>query len=537
MLYFAPWKIVAVVLVCVAGLIFTAPNFLSRETAQSLPDWMPGNQINLGLDLQGGSHLLLEVDSATVVRERLESLTDSIRSELRSARIGYLGLGVEGDAVTFRVCEPDQQAPAVKLVRDLSTLVGGNALTGGTPDIEVSAGEEGRVAVRLTEAAILERRSTAVEQSIEIVRRRIDELGTREPSIQRQGEDRILVQVPGLDDPQRLKSVLGKTAKMVFRMVDATTDPAEARRGRVPPGSDLLPSDDTLADGSPSQFFVVRKRVLVGGDSLVDAQPTFQQGEPVVSFRFDSVGAKKFADATRDNVGRPFAIVLDGKVISAPVIREPILGGSGIISGSFTVETARDLALLLRAGALPAPLEIVEERTVGPSLGADSVRAGEYAAMIAFVLVIVYMGLAYGLFGIAANIALIANLFLIFGALSLLQATLTLPGIAGIVLTIGMAVDANVLVFERIREEVRAGKTPFAAMEAGYQRAFGTIYDANLTTLIAAVILFTMGSGPVKGFAVTLGIGIITSVFTAIVVTRLLLVTWLRRTRPALLPV
>jgi len=537
MLHFAPWKVVLIVLVCLAGLGFTGPNFLDRETAERLPAWLPHKQINLGLDLQGGSHLLLEVDTRAVLRERLEALTEAIRAELRDKRIGYVGLGVQGESVQFRVREAGQTEAAVRAVRDLAVPVDAGLLSAGTQDIEVTNGPDGAVVAVLSEAAIAERQRSAVEQSIEIVRRRIDELGTREPSIQRQGESRILVQVPGLDDPQRLKAVLGKTAKMVFRMVDVSVTPEEGARGRVPLGSDLLESDARRPDGSPDQQYVVRKRVLVGGDSLVDAQPTFQQGEPVVSFRFDSVGAKRFADATRENVGRPFAIVLDGRVISAPVIREPILGGSGIISGSFTVESARDLALLLRAGALPAPLDVVEERTVGPALGADSIRAGQIAAISAFVLVVVFMVLAYGLFGLAANTALIVNLFLLTGALSVLQATLTLPGIAGIVLTIGMAVDANVLVFERIREEVRAGKSPFAAMEAGYQRAFGTIFDANLTTLIAAVILFAMGSGPVKGFAVTLGIGIVTSVFTAVVVTRLLLVFWLRRTRPAALPI
>ncbi len=335
-----------------------------------------------------------------------------------------------------------------------------------------------------------------------------------------------------------LKSILGKTAKMVFRLVDLTTSPAEILAGgRTPPGSELLESDERNPDGTPVDMYVVRKRVMVSGDTLVDSAATFQDNMPVVSFRFDSVGAKRFGDATKKNVGKPFAIVLDKRVISAPVIREAIMGGTGIISGNFTVQEVQDLALLLRAGALPAPLKILEERTVGPSLGADSVAAGKIACVIAFIAVMVFMVLSYGLFGLAADIALLINLFLILGTLSILQATLTLPGIAGIVLTIGMAVDANVLVFERIREEIRTGKTPFAAMEAGYQRALGTILDANITTLIAAVILFAMGSGPIKGFAVTLGIGILTSVFTAVVVTRMMLVFWLRRTRPAALPI
>ncbi|HZD26169.1 MAG TPA: protein translocase subunit SecD [Alphaproteobacteria bacterium] len=538
MLYFARWKIILIAILCLAGLAFTLPNFFPKQSLADLPDWLPHKHVNLGLDLQGGSHLLLEVDVDAVIKERLDSLVDSVRQTLRGKHIGYRGLGIENGAVTLEIRDPSEVETAVGLIRDLSSPVSSGPLgVGGGRDIEVSAQEGGRIVVNLTEPAIEARKTSAVKQSIEIVRRRIDELGTREPTIQRQGDERILVQLPGVQDPEHIKEVLGKTAKMVFLMVDVTANPAELKQtGRMPPGDDLLPSDQKGPKGQPERYYVVRKRILVSGEMLVDAQPTFSEGQPVVSFRFDSLGAKRFGDATAANVGKPFAIVLDNKVISAPVIREPILGGSGIISGSFTVQGAQDLALLLRAGALPAPLQILEERTVGPSLGADSVAAGEIASVIAIVFVMGYMLLAYGLFGIAADLALLANLFLIMGALSLLQATLTLPGIAGIVLTIGMAVDANVLVFERIREEVRAGKTPFAAMEAGYRRALGTILDANITTFIAAVILFAMGSGPVRGFAVTLGIGIITSVFTAVTVTRLMLVSWLRRARPQALP-
>lgn len=539
MLYFAKWKIVLIAVVALAGIVFTLPNFVSRETADSLPDWLPHQQINLGLDLQGGSHLLLEVDTAAVVRERLESLVEATRAELRKARIGYTGgLGVsKANRVLVRVRKPADVEKALELVKGLGNPLAPDAFgSGGGQDIEVTE-DGGVIEVVMTEPAIQDRKRAAVEQSIEIVRRRIDETGTREPTIQRQGEDRILIQLPGVKDPDRIKRLLGKTAKMVFRFVDTTTTVADANRGRVPPGSELLEQEPRDGDTGPARQYVVRKRVMVSGESLVDAQPSFDQGRPVVSFRFDSVGAKKFGDATSKNVGRLFAIVLDGKVISAPEIQSPILGGSGIITGGFTVQTANDLAVLLRAGALPAPLKILEERTVGPDLGADSVRAGKIASMLAFVLVMVFMAAAYGLFGLATDIALLINMALIGGALSVLQATLTLPGIAGIVLTIGMAVDANVLVFERIREEVRTGKTPFAAMEAGYQRAVGTIFDANITTLIAAVILFAMGSGPIKGFSITLGIGIVTSVFTAVVVTRMMLVFWLRRTRPVALPI
>ena len=540
MLYFAPWKVALVAILCVLGFAFTIPNFVSEQTAEGLPDWLPHKQVNLGLDLQGGSHLLLEVEAAVVVEERLEALVDSVRPALRGKRIGYRALGQQDNAVTVTIRKPEQMEQALAEIRKLAVPVQANAIAGitGGQDIVVEVVDGNRIKVTLTEEAIRERRRSAIEQSIEIVRRRIDELGTREPTIQRQGDERILVQVPGLQDPERLKSILGKTAKMVFRLVDVTTSPAEILGGaRTPPGSELLESDERTADGGPANMFVVRKRVMVSGDTLVDSSATFQDNMPVVSFRFDSVGAKRFGDATAKNVGRPFAIVLDRRVISAPVIREPILGGTGIISGSFTVQEVQDLSLLLRAGALPAPLKILEERTVGPALGADSIAAGKIACIIAFVAVMIFMVLSYGIFGLFADVALILNLFLIMGALSILQATLTLPGIAGIVLTIGMAVDANVLVFERIREEVRTGKTPFAAMEAGYQRAVGTIFDANITTFIAAVILFVMGSGPIKGFSVTLGIGIITSVFTAVVVTRLMLVFWLRRTRPVALPI
>lgn len=539
MLYFDKWKIILVALICVTGVLFSVPNFFDRQTTQSWPGWLPNQQVNLGLDLQGGAHLLFQVEVDAVVEERLENLVDGIRTVLREERIGYRGLGVDGDAATLTLRDPAQRELAMGQIGTLATTLAINPLTGvgGGSDIEVLTRGEDGIAVVLTEDAVVEARRSAVEQSVEIVRNRIDELGTREPSIQRQGDDRILVQVPGENDPQRIIDIVGTTAQMDFKLVDVTTSPADGLRGRIPPGSELLPSSEKLSDGTAAEYFVVRKRTMVSGDSLVDAQPSFQDGQPVVSFRFDSVGAKKFGDATRKNVGRPFAIVLDDEVISAPVIREPILGGSGVISGSFTVQGVNDLATLLRAGALPAPLSVLEQRAVGPSLGADSIAAGQIACIIAFLAVMVFMGMAYGIFGLVANLALIINVFIIMGALSALQATLTLPGIAGIVLTIGMAVDANVLVFERIREEINTGKTPFAAMEAGYQRAIGTILDANVTTFIAAVILFTMGSGPVKGFAVTLGIGILTSVFTAVMVSRMVLVTWLRRSRPVALPI
>ncbi len=537
MLLFSRWKIIFILVAVLGGVMFAAPNLLTSQQAASLPTWLPHKQINLGLDLQGGSHLLLEVELDAVIRERLEVRIDDVRGALRGARIGYTGLGVSGKAITVRIRKPEQLTEALALLEAMAVPMAPSMLGGSSgKDIEISQIGNDKLSLKFTDAAIADRRRKAVEQSIEIVRRRIDETGTREPTIQRQGDDRILIQLPGVDDPDRIKRLLGKTAKMTFHLIDSSVSPREAELGRLPPGSMLMYEDQPNPE-IPAEPYVVRKRVVVSGDTLVDSQPTFEQGSPVVSFRFDSQGGRKFGDVTKANIGNRLAIILDGKVISAPVIRSAIMGGSGIISGSFSVAAANDLALLLRAGALPAPLKILEERSVGPDLGADSVRAGKIAAAIGFAAVVVFIAIYYGLFGIAANVALFANMAMIAGALSLMQATLTLPGIAGIVLTIGMAVDANVLIFERIREEARSGKTPFAAVEAGYRRAYGTIMDANITTLIAAVILFGLGSGPVKGFAVTLGIGIVTSVFTAFTVTRLLIATWLRRKRPDQLPI
>jgi len=529
MVHFQKWKIVLVLAVCALGLIYAAPNLLGRDTvsgwAESLPRWLPVQQVNLGLDLQGGSHLLLRVEVDAVVQERLTSLVDGLRTELRAARIGYTGLGVQDGAVTFTLRDPADRTQALEIAEGLDE------------DLTVEVGDGDRVTARFSEEALQELQDSAVAQSIEIVRRRIDELGTNEPLIQRQGPSRIVVQLPGVNDPERVKDLLGQTARLTFHLLDEDTSPSQARSGNLPPGSVLLPGREVGPDGEPVQEYVVRRRVMVSGEALTDAQPTFQQGQPVVSFSFDSAGGRRFGDVTSDNVGRRLAIVLDSEVISAPVIRSPILGGSGVIEGGFTVDTANDLALLLRAGALPAPLTVLEERTVGPGLGADSIAAGKAASIIGFVGVIVFMTLSYGLFGIFANIALIFNLALILAVLSSLQATLTLPGIAGIVLTVGMAVDANVLIFERIREEVRNGRSPISAIDAGYGRALTTIVDANVTTLIAAILLFAFGSGPIKGFAVTLSIGILSSMFTAIMVTRLQVVTWLRRTRPKAVPI
>jgi len=533
MLHFERWKIALIALVTLAGIFFTAPNFLPKGALSGL-SFLPQKQINLGLDLRGGSYMLLQVDTASVSRDRLQQLVNDVRKALRKENVLYTGLGVNGDAVTVRISNPEDVEKSTKAIRDLSSVVTANLLSGGLParDLDVAT-SGGLITVKLTETAKIARAQSAIQQSMEIVRRRIDELGTTEPVIQQQGADRILVQVPGLDDPQRLKKLLGQTAKLNFRLVDTTTTAQQALATRnIPAGSEILYMTE-----NPTTPLLVQRRVMVGGDNLVDAQPGFdsRSGEPIVSFRFDSTGARLFGEVTRDNVGKPFAIVLDNKVISAPVIREAILGGSGQISGNFTVQQANDLAILLRAGALPAPLNILEERTVGPGLGADSIRAGTIASIIGSVAVIIFMIAAYGLFGVFANLALLVNVVLIMGALSMLQATLTLPGIAGIVLTIGTAVDANVLIYERIREEIRSGKSVIAAIEAGYNRALAPIIDANITHFISAAVLFELGSGPVRGFAVTLAIGVVTSVITAVTVNRLIVATWVRRRRPKLL--
>lgn len=512
MMQFATWKVVLVSLICLLGLAYAAPNLMERGIADDVPTGVPGRQINLGLDLQGGSYLLLQVDTAVVIQERLEAIVDSARRSLREERIGYVDLGVKDDAAGFTV-------------RDTADLEKARTLAVDLDDAATVSVAGSRVTLSITDEAMREIKINAIQQSIEIVRRRVDETGTREPLIQRQGEDRILIQLPGIDDPQRIKELIGQTAKLTFHLVTVGADPT-----RPPPGARVLPS---LEGGD----VVIQRRVMVSGENLVDAQPTFQDNQPVVNIRFDSAGGQRFGRATSENVGKPFAIVLDGRVISAPVIREAILGGSAVISGRFTVQEAQDLALLLRAGALPAPLTVLEERSVGPGLGADSIASGEIAAVVGLVLVLGFMILTYGLFGIFANIALLFNIALIVGALSALQATLTLPGIAGIVLTIGMAVDANVLIFERVREEMDAGRSPINALDAGYSRALTTIIDSNLTTLFAAIFLFALGSGPVKGFAVTLGIGIVTSMFTAVMVTRMFVALWARHRRPATLPI
>jgi preprotein translocase subunit SecD len=457
-----------------------------------------------------------------------------MRRVLRDARIGYTGLVVRGNSVEVRIREGANSDQAETKLRTLSQPLGGLLNATGQRSIDITTEAGGLIRLTVTDPAIIERVRQSVDQSIQIIERRVNELGTVEPLIQREGTDRILVQVPGLQDPTRLKQLLGKTAKLDFRMVDTGTSPEQAVQGRAPPDDDLL-----YSASAPKTPYLVEKRVLVSGGDLTDAQPGFDQrsSEPIVSFRFNTSGARKFAQVTQENVGKPFAIVLDNEVISAPVIREPILGGSGQISGSFTVQSANDLAILLRAGALPAPLTIIEERTVGPGLGADSIAKGKISSYVGAAMVIVFMLATYGLFGLFANIAVAINVAMIFGVLSMLGATLTLPGIAGVVLTVGIAVDSNVLIYERIREEVRGGRSPINAIDAGFSRALATILDSNITTFIAAAVLFYIGTGPVRGFAVTLGIGILTTVFTAFTLTRLIVATWVRWRRPQRVPI
>jgi preprotein translocase subunit SecD len=524
MLYFANWKVLLICGVCLLGVLFSLPNLFTPAQLAWLPTSIPHKQVSLGLDLRGGSYLLLEVDVAAAQTEQLNGIIDNVRDALRNEKIGYTGLNVENNAIVFTIRDTDRIDNARTALSKIDS------------SLTVDIGPDGAGKMQFTAVATEQRRSQAVDQSIEIIRRRIDETGTKEPTIQRQGQDRIIVELPGVDNPERVKALLGKTAKLTFQLVDQSASVDDARRGRMPPGDEVLPSEERAVRAGQPSFYLVKKRVMVGGDTLVDAQVAFQNNEPAVSFRFDSAGAKRFGDATRDNVGKPFAIVLDNKVISAPVIKEAILGGSGIISGSFTVQAASDLALLLRAGALPAPITILEERTVGPDLGADSIHAGAVASIVGVVLVVIFMFLFYGLFGLFADVALMFNLCLMLGTLSLLGATLTLPGIAGIALTLGMAVDANVLIYERIREEMRSGRSMLSSLEAGFTRAFGTILDSHVTTLVAGILLYWLGSGPVKGFAVTLSIGVLTSLFSAILVTRLEIVSWLRRWKPREIP-
>lgn len=507
-------RIFLILAICAIGIFFAVPNMM-KDTS-SLPKWW--QPVNLGLDLQGGSNLLLQVKMDDVIKERMSTVEDSARQILRENKIRYQNLNAGSESVKVKIDNMNSRSKARSLFAKIDN------------GIVVEDGEDGELIIKYTEQALNELRLKVVDQSIEIVRRRIDELGTKEPVIQRQGVDRIIVQLPGLQNPEEVKQLLGKTAKMSFHLVDSRSSAAEARRGKLSNKSRLVSSSD-------GETLVIGRKPVVGGEDLVDASVSYQEGQPVVSFKFNSHGGRLFGEATKNNIGERLAIVLDNEVISAPTIQSAIMGGSGVITGNFSVKSANDLALLLRSGALPAPLQVLEERTVGAGLGADSIQDGVIASLIGLVAIVAFMVAAYGLFGVFTTVTVFINLFLMLGALSLMGATLTLPGIAGIILTIGMAVDANVLIFERMREEVKHGRSTKDAAEAGFTEAWTTIVDSNLTTLVAAFVLFYFGTGPVRGFAVTLAIGIATSMFTSVTVTRLIIASWIARCKPTKLPI
>ncbi|PZQ44036.1 MAG: protein translocase subunit SecD [Micavibrio aeruginosavorus] len=515
------WKRILIIGVVLLSILYSLPNLLPKEKLEqlgTLPSIVPHKTVNLGLDLQGGSHILLQVDLASVIKQRSDDVISSLRPSLRDKKIGYKRLAViPGGGIRVTLKDAADGAEIAKAVRALD-----NTLTVTITDTTVEG--------TFSEAAIKQVKDQVLSQSIEIVRRRIDETGTNEPVIQRQGDDRIVVQLPGLGDPTRVKELLGKTAKLSFHLVNMDVASSAIK---TTGGDMILPMQER-----PGETLAVQRQAMLTGDMLTNAAfAQDQNGGSAVSFRFNAIGTKKFCELSRENVNRLFAIVLDNVIISAPVIREPICGGSGQISGSFSVKEANDLAILLRAGALPAPLNIIEERTVGPSLGADSIEAGKKAALLGLVLVFVLMIGSYSLFGVFSCIGMLVNLTITFAALSILQATLTMPGIAGLVLTVCMSVDANVLIYERIREELREGKSAISAIDHGFKMAFATITDSNLTHIFAAIILFSLGSGAIKGFAVTTIIGTAASFFTSISVVRLMIIMWLGRRKNAALPV
>ena len=519
MLSLNKWRILFVILVCLSGIYFLYPNFFNKTEVTALPNYLSKKQVNLGLDLQGGSHLLLEVDTNSVLKEKSEYLVDDIRSALRKQKIKYSNLGSKLSGAVVTITNKEKVDLARKSIRE-------NIEKG----IQIST-EQTKLNLSFSDEYIIDSNIKTVDQSIEVVRKRVDESGTKEPVIQKQGEKRIIVQLPGIKDPERIRSLIGRTAKLNFHLLDPTTVELAQQRGKLPPGTYRVSNADPTAY---EKEFLVKKRILLTGDNLVNAAATVdaQSGKYVVAFEFDRKGGKKFAKITTENVYQRLAILLDNKVISAPQIREPITGGQGNISGNFSPETANDLAVLLRAGSLPAPIEVLEERTVGPSLGLDSIEAGKKALIVGFILIIFFMIVRYRIFGLIADFAIIFNIILLISLLSLIEATLTMPGIAGIVLTVGMAVDANVLVFERIKEELKSGRSIINSIDLGYKFALKTILDANFTTLIAALLLYNYGSGPIKGFAVTLSIGIITSMFTALILTKLIVTLWVVKLKP-----
>jgi preprotein translocase subunit SecD len=528
MLNFPRWKVIGIWLILSVGILLSVPSLLPPTVSAYLPGWAQGIHINLGLDLAGGSHLLLEADTGDVAQQRAALMEDTIRRAMRSAtpRIEIGEVSTTGGQLSFVVRNPAQVEAAMGVARTATQP----SAFGGTREWDVvNAGN--RVSLRPTQAGLDNAISQAMTSAREVIDRRINSLGTREPTIQRQGDNRILVEVPGLQDPEQLKALIGRTAHLEFKLVDLSVTPEQIAAGRAPIGSQILPYAEGRG-GTPR--IAVHRQAIITGDMISSAQQGFdsQDGRPVVNIGFDSNGTRRFARVTQENVNKPFAIILDNVVLSAPNIQEPILGGTARISGSYTVESANELAISLQSGSLPVALRVVEERNVGPDLGADSIRAGILASVVATVAVLVFMFLSYGRFGLYANLAVAINLFIIVGVMALMKATLTLPGIAGFVLTMGTAVDANVLINERIREERRKGRTVIMAVENGYKEASRTIFEANVIHVIAGTIMLLMGSGPIKGFAVVLLIGIVTSVFTAVVFTRMLVSQWIRRRRP-----
>ena len=524
MLDFPRWKVLSIWGLVALGILFAIPSLLPGNIAERYGSWLPDYKIALGLDLSGGSQLLLEADAADAAKQRLQALEDSVTTELRrNPRIDIGDVSTSGGRLSFVVRDPAQVDEAVERMRALSRPVG---LT-GTRDWEVGVVDLNRVVLTPTAAGSAQALRDAMTVARDVVRRRIDPSGTKEVTVINQGQRRILVQVPGVEDPEALKDLIGQTARLEFKLVDLQADPAQVAAGRAPPGSQVLP----LADGTGAM--AVKRRVMVSGDQLVDAKQAFDQdGQPVVDITFNPSGARRFGRVTQENVGKPFAMILDNRILSAPNINEPILGGRAQIMGSFTVETANQLAISLASGKLPVKLNVIEERTVSPELGKDSIRKGTIASIVATVAVILFMLVTYGRFGVYATIGLIVNALLILGGLAVFGAALTLPGIAGFVLTIGAAVDANVLINERIREEQRRGRKIIDAIETGYREASTAIFDANITNVIAAVLMYYFGSGPIRGFAVVLMIGIVTSVFTAVTLTRMTVALWVKRKRP-----
>ncbi|MEN3972206.1 protein translocase subunit SecD [Sphingomicrobium sp. XHP0235] len=539
MLDFPRWKVFSIFAIIAVGVLLAIPSLLSKQQLENYPDFLPDSQISLGLDLAGGSYLLLEADDADLQKQRLQNMEDAIQSELRreEPRVRIGGISSEDGRLSFMVREPSQVDTAVERLRAITEPVG---LT-GQRDWNVTVQDSTRIILTPTPDGNLRALDEAVTVARDVVRRRIDPSGTREVTVRTQGENRVLVQVPGVEDPEALKNLIGKTARLEFKLVNLEANPANLSQDRAPPGSEAFPYPDAPLgvpyigynhpDGIPR--IGLERRTIVSGDQLTDAQQSFDEnGQPVVAITFDTQGSRRFGRVTQENVGEPFAMVLDGSVLSAPNIEEPILGGQARISGNFTVDSAGSLAIALSSGKLPVKLDVVEERTVSADLGQDSIEKGAMAAIVATLLVILYMLVTYGRFGVYANAALVINAFLILAAMAVFNATLTLPGIAGFVLTVGAAVDANVLINERIREELRRGRKVIDAVEHGYKEASTAIFDANITNTIAAAIMFYFGSGPIRGFAVVLLIGTITSVWTAVVFTRMLVARWVRKTRP-----